>query len=806
MKRSPIDLEGLGVAAEDLLAVVLHAAAQPILIVDDGRRVRFANDAAAAAMGLAGVGDLLAMPHDSVAIELEDGPGAVLLFNDAASHERDAMQASLRRVATLVAGGAASSEVFAAIAHEVASLLGLPLVELSRYEADGSVSVIGAWADRPNPFEAGTQWPLDGPTISKLVKETGLPVRIEAYADMPGAIADAARAYGITSAAGAPLLVDGQVWGVMATCLWDGAPPPDIEERLAEFAALIAAAFSNTATRDEYTRLADEQAGLRRVATLVARGVPPAELFAAVAREVGRLLGVAAAHIARFEPDGTATSIAAWSATGQHVPLGTRVNLEGGSVAGQVLRSGRPARMSGYERATGDVAARIRGLGLSSSVGAPIVVDQRLWGVMIASAEEDTPLPVDAEGRIAAFTELVGTAISNAHARAEIDRLAGEQAALRRVATVVARGSSPADVFAAVAEEVGRLLRVDGGTLYRFEPDSIATVVADWGEDQALLPVGTKIALGGENVATRVLHSGRSARVDDYDKASGPIGEHARRLGVRSGVGSPVVVDGRLWGALVAISRRSELLPLDIEVRIGEFTELVATAISNIDARVDLAASRARIVAAADEERRRVARDLHDGAQQRLVHTMITLKLARQGLEAGGAAAELVAEALEQAERAHVELRELVYGLLPAVLAHGGLGAGVDALASRMPVPVDHDVAVERLPASVEATAYYIVAESLTNVAKHAGATKAVVRVRLEGGLLLIQVCDDGVGGARPEGSGLLGLADRLAVFDGRLWIRSPAGQGTLVEAEIPLPTAERDAAYPGWDSNPHAP
>ncbi len=232
----------------------------------------------------------------------------------------------------------------------------------------------------------------------------------------------------------------------------------------------------------------------------------------------------------------------------------------------------------------------------------------------------------------------------------------------------------------------------------------------------------------------------------------------------------------------------------------------MATAISNIDARVDLAASRARIVAAADEERRRVSRDLHDGAQQRLVHTVITLKLASRALEAGSAAAKLVREALEQAERANVELRELVHGLLPAVLAHGGLVAGVDALASRMPVPVEYHVAVERLPTPVEATAYYIVAESLTNVAKHAGATKAIVRVREANGLLLIQVCDDGVGGARPDGSGLLGLADRLAVFDGRLWIRSPEGEGTMVEAELPLPTGEGGAAYPGWDSNPHAP
>jgi signal transduction histidine kinase len=220
----------------------------------------------------------------------------------------------------------------------------------------------------------------------------------------------------------------------------------------------------------------------------------------------------------------------------------------------------------------------------------------------------------------------------------------------------------------------------------------------------------------------------------------------------------------------------------------GEFTALLATAISNIEARSELAASRARIVAAADDERRRVVRDLHDGAQQRLVHTVITLKLARRALgKETGEGPELVTAALEQAMRANQELRELAHGIIPSILTMGGLRAGVEALATRAPVPVENGVAVGRLPAAVEATAYFVVAEALTNVAKHAHAARAAVTARVEDGMFRVEVRDDGVGGARPDGSGLVGLADRVAALDGRLRVESLAAGGTLVAAAIPL-------------------
>jgi signal transduction histidine kinase len=378
--------------------------------------------------------------------------------------------------------------------------------------------------------------------------------------------------------------------------------------------------------------------------------------------------------------------------------------------------------------------------------------------------------------------------MSNAHARAEVRRFATEQAALRRGVTLIAREASSEEVFAAVTEELGRLLSIGGTTMVRYEPDRTVSVVASWGECKAGSPVGARLIVAGQDIASLVHRTGRPARIGGYAKATGPLGAYAHNLGFRSAVGTPIVVEGRLWGTMIAASRQAEPLPVGTERRIEEFTELVAAAISNDEARSELAASRARIVAAADAERRRVVRDLHDGAQQRLVHTVVTLKLARQALDNDEAVAQaLVAEALDHAQHATAELRELAHGVLPASLTHGGLCPGIEALASRMSVPVRVEVAVDRLPARIEATAYFVVAEALTNVAKHARANGAAVTARVENNTLRVVVRDDGVGGARRDGSGLLGLADRLAALDGRLCVETAAEGGSLVVADIPL-------------------
>jgi signal transduction histidine kinase len=301
-------------------------------------------------------------------------------------------------------------------------------------------------------------------------------------------------------------------------------------------------------------------------------------------------------------------------------------------------------------------------------------------------------------------------------------------------------------------------------------------------------PVGVRWPLGGKNVSTVVFETGRSARIDSYGDASGRLGVAMRERGLASSVGAPIVVEGHVWGVMTLASTERPL-PADTEARLASFTELVATAIANAEARTEVAASRARIVAATDDERRRVVRDLHDGAQQRLVHTTITLKLAQHAMQNEEKdLPALLTEALDHAEQATNELRELAHGILPAALTHGGLRAGVNALALRMPVPVENDVTVGRLPAAVEATAYFVIAEALTNVAKHARAGRAEVMARIEHGTLAVQVRDDGVGGARRGGgSGLIGLADRLAAIDGELRVDSPADSGTLVAAAIPL-------------------
>ncbi len=271
-----------------------------------------------------------------------------------------------------------------------------------------------------------------------------------------------------------------------------------------------------------------------------------------------------------------------------------------------------------------------------------------------------------------------------------------------------------------------------------------------------------------------------------------------REAGVRSAVGAPIVVEGRLWGVIIAASRQDEPLPAGTESRVEEFTELVATAISNVQAWSDLAASRGRIVAAADEERRRVVRDLHDGAQQRLVHTVLTLKLARRALEQGtDDAPGLVTDAINHAEQANTELRELVAGH-PATGPHARRPPRRPSTRWQRGCPC-RSTSTSRsagCPLPIEATAYFVVAEALTNVAKHARARSAAVGASIESDTLRVEVRDDGLGGARPGGSGLVGLRDRLAVLEGQLRVESPADGGTLVAADIPLPDQPLTTAY----------
>ena len=546
----------------------------------------------------------------------------------------------------------------------------------------------------------------------------------------------------------------------------------DVTDRHRADADLREAQLTIEASRDELRALADEQAALRRVATLVAEHPESAELFSAVAREVAAVVDVSGVMVERFEADGSQVVLGSaydleLAGADAFLGVGVRLPLEPGTLAAAVFATHRAARVEDYSAVEGTVGDAARAAGVGSGCAAPIIVDGRLWGEMCVFSSQGTVLPAGTEHQLDDFVKLVVTAISNYDARGNLRTVADEQAALRRVATLVARGTPSDALFAAVCEEVEALAGADASAVVRFESDARVTVM---GDHAALHRVGARVELD-----------------PDYIVAEVGMPEIVQAERIYSALASPIVVEGELWGAITTFSRERPLA-VGMERRLADFTELVATAISNLQARAELAASRARIAAAADDERRRVVRDLHDGAQQRLVHTVITLKLAQRALAAGEEdGPPLVREALGNAEQAMAELRDLAHGILPSALIRGGLRAGIDALGSRTPVPVEVDVSVERLPAPVEATAYFVVAEALTNMAKHASARHADVVARTVDGALRVEVRDDGVGGASPDGSGLVGLADRLVVLDGRLEVDSPPGGGTRLTAVIPL-------------------
>jgi PAS domain S-box-containing protein len=349
-------------------------------------------------------------------------------------------------------------------------------------------------------------------------------------------------------------------------------------------------------------------------------------------------------------------------------------------------------------------------------------------------------------------------------AEAALHRLADEQAALRRVATAVAAESDPSRLFGLVSEEVGRLLEAQRAHIFRFAPDGLrGTVVGGWAvRPDLVMPAGTEVSLDGDTAVRRVWRTGTAARIDDYAVAEGELADLMRGYGVQAVVAAPVFLGGSLWGALVVSSMDRGPFPEGAEQRIAYFTELAAQALANAQAREELAASRARIVQAGDDERRRLERNLHDGAQQRLVSLALMLRLAARR-HPDDADLERMGEELTHALQ---ELRELARGIHPEL-----------------------DVALDdRLPGPVEAAAYYVVSEALTNVAKYAEATHVRVSLGRLNGSARIEVTDDGVGGASADGgSGLRGLADRVEALGGRLAIDSPRGAGTTLRADIPL-------------------
>ncbi|MCW3046956.1 MAG: histidine kinase,GAF protein [Solirubrobacterales bacterium] len=398
----------------------------------------------------------------------------------------------------------------------------------------------------------------------------------------------------------------------------------------------------------------------------------------------------------------------------------------------------------------------------------------------------------DALDRLLMFRDLRKAHEMVEASRDELRLLAEEQAALRRVAMLVARGVPPDDVFAAVAEEVGRLVSIDSVSILRYEGDGTATIAAGWTDAGIeLVRVGERFTLEGlegESVTELVLRTRRPGRVASYANATSPLAVRLGELGVRSSAGAPIVVDGRLWGVMAAGSTRPEPLPAATESRIAAFTELLGTAIAKADSRAQLTASRARIVAAADETRRRLERDLHDGVQQRLVSLGLELRAAEAALPPGRLRARLARTASGLAG-ALEDLVEISRGIHPGILAAGGLGPALKTLARRSAVPVDlHLRGRRRLPERVEVAAYYVVSEALTNAAKHAGASGVKVDVDAGDAIVRLAIADDGVGGADPaRGSGLVGLTDRVEALGGTIEIASPPGRGTSLLVSIPV-------------------
>jgi signal transduction histidine kinase len=443
------------------------------------------------------------------------------------------------------------------------------------------------------------------------------------------------------------------------------------------------------------------------------------------------------------------------------------------------------------------------GLATATSVASALAFDYfRGWpGPFEFGADDWTVVGVFVMVALVANTlaSLVRTrAVEADHRRGEAERsrdqlrtLAELQSSLRRVATLVARAAPPFEVFATVAGELARCLGVHHSALVRFEVDGGSVLLATHDDRGPQMPLGTRFAPEGEHIAAMVFRTGRPARMDSHDNAAGATAAMVRAAGLGAGVGAPIMVDGRVWGAAIVGSFQCDPLSDDTESRLGDFADLVATAIANAETRAQLTASRARIVSAGDEARRRFERDLHDGAQQRLVSLGLKLRDAEAAVPADlESVRRQMSEVVDGLVDASKDLQDLSRGIHPAVLSRGGLAPALKTLVRRSTVPVELDLGVEgRLPDCVEVAAYYVVAESLTNAAKHARASEVTVKVDTDGDDLRLSVRDDGAGGADSgRGSGLIGLRDRVEALGGRLLVSSPVGSGTSLVATIPIP------------------
>jgi len=409
----------------------------------------------------------------------------------------------------------------------------------------------------------------------------------------------------------------------------------------------------------------------------------------------------------------------------------------------------------------------------------------------IAGGELNVRMPESGLGEVGmlegAFNKM---AASLDESQAELRRQAAQQAALRRVATLVARDVPPDELLESVAREVAVVLEADTTGLLRYEPDGDLSLLAAWTRLDVGLPFPDRLTPPPGSLNERILATGRPASSEFDENDESEAAALYRRYGLRSTLGVPIFVGGRLWGLMVAAWAGERLDPEVVEWRLSEFTELVATAIANAESRAELAASRARVVAASDQTRRRIERNLHDGTQQRLISVGLQLRAAEAlaSPDQRKLRAQL-SDAAQGLTGAVAELQEISRGIHPAILSRGGLREALKALARRSSVPVELHAAVDgELPEPVEVASYYLVSEALTNAAKHARASVLQVDAETDDGVVRLSVTDNGVGGADPEaGSGLVGLRDRVEALGGDLRISSAPGHGTAVRATIPI-------------------
>ena len=621
--------------------------------------------------------------------------------------------------------------------------------------------------------------------------------RIDDGANLDETIARMAREAGTDCAVGVPIVVGGTTWGALVAVSPEPGPlAAGSTTRLGDFSQLAASAIASVQAREELRALADQQGALRRVATLVAQSAEPRAVFTAVAVEAARILGVGAVSLIRYDAEsGILTKIFGTHGKRAAVPDGGQWPLEDGPEAVPVVATGLPARIDDWTSLPGPVAARHVEQGFGQAVAAPIIVDGAIWGLISAFGEANEILPPACEMRLADFTHLMASAISNAQARDELRGLAEQQgAALRRVATLVAQQAAPSTIFNAVAGEASRALgvsRVDVGRCH---------------EDGSMTLLGSTAGLGrpdqhvftpsGKRVAAKVMQTGRAARIDNWAARTADV-QAVGEQGFGSAVGAPIMVDGALWGVIVVLA--NETLHDDTETRLTDFTHLVASSISNVHARDNLIASRARIVTASDETRRRIERNLHDGVQQRIVALALNLRAVRVMSPLPDEVQAGLDDVARDLESVLEEIRVFSQGLHPVLLARSGLGPSLRALARRSPIPVRLDAAgIPRLPEPVETAVYYVISEALANAAKHSQASEVSVTVVCDMAGVRVAAADDGVGGAAlGRGSGLIGLVDRVEALGGRFTLDSPPGRGTTISIELPLGSSPADERAP---------